>query len=216
MIAMQGPNARVKVAALIGDHAASALELKPFFGRELGQYFIARTGYTGEDGFEVMLPVREAPEFWSALVKAGVAQCGLGARDTLRLEAGMNLYGNDMDENVSPLESGLTWTVAFDPPERDFVGRSALEAQRAQGVPRKLVGLVLEERGVLRGHQKVVAPQGEGELTSGTFSPTLERSIGFARVPASVGDRVQVDIRGKLLPARIVKFPFVRHGKCLI
>ena len=217
MIAVQGPNARAKVATLIGPHAAPALELKPFFGCELGPYFVARTGYTGEDGWEIMLPVADAPKFWDDLKAAGVVQCGLGARDTLRLEAGMNLYGNDMDENVSPLESGLTWTVAFDPPERDFVGRAALEALRRQGIPRKLVGLVLEERGVLRGHQKVVAPgAGEGELTSGTFSPTLERSIGFARVPTGTGDQVQVDIRGKLLPARVVKYPFVRNGKALI
>lgn len=217
MIAVQGPNARTRAATLIGSHAADALELKPFFGRELDPYFIARTGYTGEDGWEIMLPAADAAKFWAALKAAGVAQCGLGARDTLRLEAGMNLYGNDMDENVSPLESGLTWTVAFDPPERDFVGRAALEALRAKGVPRKLVGLVLEERGVLRSHQKVVAPgAGEGELTSGTFSPTLERSIGFARVPAATGTQVQVDIRGKLLPARVVKYPFVRNGKALI
>lgn len=217
MIAVQGPNARTKAATLIGEHAAAALELKPFSGRELGPYFIARTGYTGEDGWEIMLPVAEAAKFWAALKAIGVAQCGLGARDTLRLEAGMNLYGNDMDENVSPLESGLTWTVAFHPPERDFVGRPALEALRKNGVPRKLVGLVLEERGVLRGHQKVIVPGiGEGELTSGTFSPTLERSIGFARVPAAAGAQVQVDIRGKLLPARVVKYPFVRNGKALI
>lgn len=163
-----------------------------------------------------MLPAEDAAKFWAALQAAGVAQCGLGARDTLRLEAGMNLYGNDMDETVSPLESGLTWTVAFDPPERDFVGRGALEALRKNGVPRKLVGLVLEERGVLRGHQKVMTPAGEGELTSGTFSPTLARSIGFARVPAATGAQVQVDIRGKLLPARVVKYPFVRNGKALI
>jgi aminomethyltransferase len=191
--------------------------MKPFFGRELAPYFVARTGYTGEDGWEVMLPAVDAPKFWEDLKALGVAQCGLGARDTLRLEAGMNLYGNDMDENLTPLESGLTWTVAFDPPERDFIGRSALEAQRSAGVPRKLVGLVLEERGVLRSHQKVVVPgSGEGELTSGTFSPTLERSIGFARVPAATGNEVQVDIRGKLLPARVVKYPFVRNGKALI
>ena len=217
MIAVQGPNARSKAATLIGSHAPAALELKPFFGRELGPYFVARTGYTGEDGWEIMLPVAEAPGFWKKLQAAGVAECGLGARDTLRLEAGMNLYGNDMDETVGPLESGLTWTVAFDPPERDFVGRAALEKLRKGGVQRKLVGLVLEDRGVLRGHQKVVAPGvGEGELTSGTFSPTLERSIGFARVPAGAGEQVQVDIRGKLLPARVVKYPFVRNGKALI
>ncbi len=217
MIAIQGPDARAKAATLIGLHAAAALELKHFFGRELGPYFVARTGYTGEDGWEIMLPVTDVPTFWSDLKAAGVAQCGLGARDTLRLEAGMNLYGNDMDENVSPLESGLTWTVAFDPPERDFVGRTALDAARRNGVPRKLVGLILEERGVLRSHQKVVVTGiGEGELTSGTFSPTLERSIGFARVPAATGEQVQVDIRGKLLPARVVKFPFVRNGKALV
>jgi len=222
MIAVQGPNARAKAATLIGERATEALQLKAFFGRDFfdreGQpYFIARTGYTGEDGWEIMLPVADAPKFWSDLRAAGVAQCGLGARDTLRLEAGMNLYGNDMDENLSPLESGLTWTVAFDPAERDFVGRAALEAQRAAGVKRKLVGLVLEDRGVLRSHQRVVAPGvGEGELTSGTFSPTLEKSIGFARVPVATGDRVEVDIRGKLLPARVVKYPFVRNGKPLI
>jgi aminomethyltransferase len=217
MIAVQGPNARTKVAKLLGEHGAAALELKPFHGRELGEYFVARTGYTGEDGFEIMLPATKAAAFWQALKAEGVKECGLGARDTLRLEAGMNLYGNDMDENVSPLESGLTWTIAFDPPERNFVGRAALDAQRSAGVPRKLVGLVLEERGVLRGHQKVIVPDiGEGELTSGTFSPTMERSIGFARVPAATGERVQVDIRGKLLPARVVKFPFVRNGKVLV
>jgi aminomethyltransferase len=217
MIAVQGPNARAKASTLLGTHAAAAQDLKAFFGRELGPYFVARTGYTGEDGWEIMLPIADAPKFWTDLKAAGVAECGLGARDTLRLEAGMNLYGNDMDENVSPLESGLTWTVAFDPPERDFVGRAALDALKKGGVPRKLVGLVLEDRGVLRGHQKVVVPGvGEGELTSGTFSPTLERSIGFARVPAATGEQVQVDIRGKLLGARVVKYPFVRNGKALI
>jgi aminomethyltransferase len=221
MIAVQGPNARAKAATLLGGRADAALAMKPFFGRELAPYFVARTGYTGEDGWEIMLPAAEAAQFWSRLRDAGVAQCGLGARDTLRLEAGMNLYGNDMDENLTPLESGLTWTVAFEPPERDFVGRAALEAQRRAGVARKFVGLLLEERGVLRSHQKVIAhctdgSVGEGELTSGTFSPTLERSIGFARVPAAAGDRVQVDIRGRRLPARVVKYPFVRNGKPLI
>lgn len=216
MIAVQGPNARAKAATLIGAHADAALQLKPFFGRELGPYFIARTGYTGEDGWEIMLPVADAPRFWSDLKAAGVAECGLGARDTLRLEAGMNLYGNDMDENLSPLESGLAWTVVFEPSERDFVGRAALEEQRAAGVKRTLVGLVLEDRGVLRSHQRVVTSAGDGELTSGTFSPTLEKSIGFARVPAVTRDRVQVDIRGKLLPARVVKYPFVRNGKPLV
>ncbi|HEX7013010.1 MAG TPA: glycine cleavage system aminomethyltransferase GcvT [Steroidobacteraceae bacterium] len=217
MIAVQGPNARTKAASLLGALGATALELKPFFGREFAPYFVSRTGYTGEDGWEIMLPAAEAPALWQALKNAGVTQCGLGARDTLRLEAGMNLYGNDMDENVTPLESGLTWTVAFDPPERDFIGRRALEEQKRAGVARKLVGLVLEDRGVLRSHQKVFVPGlGEGELTSGTFSPTLERSIGLARVPAATGERVEVDVRGKRLAARVVKYPFVRQGKALI
>jgi aminomethyltransferase len=217
MVAVQGPNARAKAAQVIGKSADSVLGMKPFFSRQLDSHYVATTGYTGEDGWEVILPAKDIAAFWVALRDAGVAQCGLGARDTLRLEAGMNLYGNDMDENLTPLESGLTWTVAFDPPERDFIGRAALEAQRRGGVARKLVGLVLEERGVLRSHQKVVVPGvGEGELTSGTFSPTLERSIGFARVPAATGEQVQVDIRGKLLAARVVKYPFVRNGKALI
>ena len=178
---------------------------------------MARTGYTGEDGFEIVLPAAEAEPAWRALNAAGVASCGLGARDTLRLEAGMNLYGNDMDESRNPLESGLAWTVAFEPADRDFVGRAALEAIRAGGVPQKLVGLLLEERGVLRSHQKVVvAGIGEGETTSGTFSPTLERSIAFARVPRATGDRVQVDIRGRLLSARVLKLPFVRRGRVLV
>jgi len=213
MIAVQGPHAREKASKLIGQRAAAALELRTFFGRELDGYFIARTGYTGEDGWEIMLPATEVVSFWSKLRDVGVAQCGLGARDTLRLEAGMNLYGNDMDENVTPLESGLSWTVALNPADRDFVGRAALDAQRAKGVQRKLVGLLLEDRGVLRGHQKVVTNVGEGEITSGTFSPTLERSIAFARVPTAAEGQVQVDIRGKLLRATIVKYPFVRHGK---
>jgi len=217
MIAVQGPNAREKAVHVLGDAIAGALDLQPFFGREFGSYFVSRTGYTGEDGWEIALPAAQAPDLWQRLKAAGVAQCGLGARDTLRLEAGMNLHGNDMDESVTPLESGLGWTVAFEPEDRDFIGRSALEALRARGVPRKLVGLVLEERGVLRSHQKVIVPDvGEGELTSGTFSPTLERSIGFARVPSATTDRVLVDIRGKLLPARVVKYPFVRNGKALV
>jgi aminomethyltransferase len=217
MIAVQGPKAREKVTTLIGDRAEPAVELPPFCGRELPPYFISRTGYTGEDGWEIVLPAEEAPSFWQRLKAVGVTECGLGARDTLRLEAGMNLYGNDMDETVTPLESGLAWTVAFDPADRSFIGRDALELLRSRGVPRKLVGLVLEERGVMRSHQKVIVPGiGEGEITSGTFSPTLERSIAFARVPAATTHRVQVDIRGKLLPARVVKYPFVRNGKALI
>ena len=170
-----------------------------------------------EDDFEVMLPAKDVVKAWRDLNALGVASCGLGARDTLRLEAGMNLYGNDMDESKNPLESGLTWTVAFEPAARDFIGRKALESTRARGNIPQFVGLLLEDRGVLRSHQKVIVPGvGAGETTSGTFSPTLERSIAFARVPAGTGDKVQVDIRGKLLNARVVKPPFVRLGKARI
>ena len=217
MLAVQGPEARERVAGLLsGAGAERALALGAFFGAEIDGWFISRTGYTGEDGFEIMLPAHEAEALWRALGGAGVVPCGLGARDTLRLEAGMNLYGNDMDENTNPLESGLAWTVAMGP-ERAFIGREALEALRARGLERKLAGLVLEERGVLRAHQRVIAPgAGEGEITSGTFSPTLERSIALARIPASASDQVQVDVRGRLLAARVVKPPFVRHGKSLV
>jgi aminomethyltransferase len=217
IVAVQGPDAREKAAACLPEACrAPAMALGAFFAVPCGDWLVARTGYTGEDGFEVILPATAVAGFWDALAAAGVAPCGLGARDTLRLEAGMNLYGSDMDESVTPLESGLAWTVAMKD-DREFIGRKALEAQKSAGVPRKLVGLLLEGRGVLRAHQKVQVPGGgEGELTSGTFSPTLERSIGLARVPAGTGERVQVDIRGKLLDARVVKPPFVRHGKALI
>jgi aminomethyltransferase len=218
MLAVQGPEARAKAARLLSPaDGAAALALDSFVGRELGRWFVARTGYTGEDGFEIMMPAADAVPAWRGLNSLGVASCGLGARDTLRLEAGMNLYGNDMDESTDPFESGLGWTVALAPPERDFIGRAALEPIAREGSARKLVGLLLEERGVLRAHQKVLAAAaGEGEITSGTYSPTLERSIALARVPASTGARVQVEIRGKLLGARVVKPPFVRAGQSLI
>ena len=213
MIAIQGPTARDKTTALMAPaERATALELAPFFGAQAGSWFIARTGYTGEDGFEVMLPAADAAAAWTALRAQGIKPAGLGARDTLRLEAGMNLYGNDMDENHHPLESGLAWTVAFDPAGRDFVGRRALEELRSAG-HLELVGLLLDERGVLRSHQKIVPA---GEVTSGTFSPTLNRSIALARVPKTAAAGVQVEIRGKLHTASIVKPPFVRHGKALI
>jgi aminomethyltransferase len=217
MLAVQGPEARARVAALLSRAGAErALALGAFLGAEIEGRFISRTGYTGEDGFEVMLPGPQAESLWRDLTGAGVVPCGLGARDTLRLEAGMNLYGNDMDERTNPLESGLAWTVAMTP-GRTFIGYEALEAFRARGIERKLVGLVLEERGVLRAHQRVIAPgAGEGEITSGTFSPTLERSIALARIPAAALGPVQVEVRGKRLDARVVKPPFVRHGTSLI
>ena len=215
MIAVQGPNARAKTwAAIPGAEAASA-GLKIFQAAAFGDFFIARTGYTGEDGFELTLPADQAAATWDALVGAGVKPCGLGARDTLRLEAGMALYGNDMDETISPLNAGLTWTVDFKDADRDFIGKAALQANPAT---KQVLGLVLEDKGVLRAHQTVFTAQGEGETTSGTFSPTLEKAIAMARLPLGVapGDAVEVDIRGKRLKARVVKASFVRNGKPLI
>ena len=218
MIAVQGPNARSKVGPLLPEALrGAAMALKPFSAAHAGQWFVGRTGYTGEDGFELMLPGRETPGLWRALAEAGVQPCGLGSRDTLRLEAGMNLYGNDMDETRSPLESGLAWTVAWDPAERDFIGRAALEKQRAAGSLPRFVGLVLEGKGVLRDHQKLYDGEREvGEITSGGFSPTLERSIAMARVSADAGATLDVDIRGRRLPVRRVKMPFARNGKVCI
>ncbi|HGG58514.1 MAG TPA: glycine cleavage system aminomethyltransferase GcvT [Gammaproteobacteria bacterium] len=217
MIAVQGPEARNKALSLLSaSEAEEAAALKPFFGSQIGARFIARTGYTGEDGFEIMLHNGEADGFWRSLLAAGVKPCGLGARDTLRLEAGMNLYGNDMDEATTPLEAGLAWTVAFDPPEREFIGRRALEARRAAGALPRFVGLALEGRGVLRGHLPVFVAEGEGVTTSGTFSPTLQKSIAMARIPAGDSREGEVELRGRRLPVRIVDLPFVRRGKALI
>ncbi len=218
MIAVQGPNARDKTAKALGEAMTPAMTLKPFFAVESAmmcgdELFVARTGYTGEDGFEIMLPAAQAGNAWKALLAADVAPIGLGARDTLRLEAGMNLYGQDMDEDTSPLEAGLTWSVAFEPAGRDFIGRAALDAQRETSPARKLVGLVLNGRGVLRAQQKVLTSAGEGETTSGSFSPTLGQAIALARVPADASGACEVEIRSKRLPARIVKYPFVRHGQ---
>ncbi|WP_137821939.1 glycine cleavage system aminomethyltransferase GcvT [Pseudomonas sp. D(2018)] len=218
ILAIQGPSARAKVAELLSTERAALIhELKPFQGLPDGDWFIARTGYTGEDGLEIMLPADQTAGFFNELVGAGIAPIGLGARDTLRLEAGMNLYGQDMTEEASPLVSNMAWTIAWEPESRDFIGRQALEAERAAGVASKLVGLVLEERGVLRAHQVVrVEGVGEGEITSGSFSPTLNKSIAMARVPMATGDRAEVEIRGKWFPVRVVRPNFVRNGKALI
>lgn len=218
ILAIQGPHAREKVAQLLSaPRAALIRELRPFEGVAEGEWFIARTGYTGEDGLEIIFPGLQAPAFFNDLVGAGIAPSGLGARDTLRLEAGMNLYGQDIDETHTPLTSNLGWSIAWEPAERDFIGRAGLLAEIEQGVQEKLVGLVLEERGVLRAHQVVrVAGIGEGEITSGSFSPTLSKSIALARVPMATGDRAEVEIRGKWYPVRVVKPTFVRHGKILI
>lgn len=212
MVAVQGPEARAKVAAVRPALAAATHSLAVFQGIEVGDWFVARTGYTGEDGVEILLPGAEAGAFWRELLAAGVLPCGLGARDTLRLEAGMNLYGNDMTEEVSPLVANMAWTIAWD---HDFIGREALLAEKAAGVATRLVGLILEDKGVLRAHMKVFTADGEGETTSGTFSPTLERAIALARVPAGSAERAEVEIRGKRVPARIVRPPFVRNGRAL-
>ena len=218
MIAVQGPQALEMVKSVVNDDRAALIsDLKPFQGLASGDWFIGRTGYTGEDGLEIMLPAEQSADFWQTLLAAGCKPCGLGARDTLRLEAGMNLYGADMDESISPLAANMAWTIAWEPAERDFIGRQALEAQKAAGDQPKLVGLVLEERAVLRGHQKVIVDGvGEGEITSGTFSPTLGYSIALARVPRATGSRAKVEIRGKLLDVRVVKPCFVRNGQSVI
>ncbi len=212
MIAVQGPNAREKVISLLSPDAAKACgKLGKFVACEADGMFVARTGYTGEDGFEIMVPETKAIEFWSQLLNAGVKAAGLGARDTLRLEAGMALYGQDMDDTVSPYEAGLAWTVALDE-GRDFIGRAALEKQKANGVPRQTIGVVMDEKGVLRHGQSIFTTSGEGEILSGTFSPTLGKSIALARVPAGELGNVEVDIRGKRFHLRPVKYPFVRDG----
>ncbi|WP_312966295.1 glycine cleavage system aminomethyltransferase GcvT [Stutzerimonas kunmingensis] len=218
MLAIQGPHARARTSELVSQARAGLIhDLKPFQGMADGDWFIGRTGYTGEDGLEIILPAQQAPDFLSELVGAGIPPIGLGARDTLRLEAGLNLYGQDMTEDVSPLAANMGWTVAWEPAERDFVGRAALEQQRARDDLPKLVGLVLEERGVLRAHQVVrVNGVGDGEITSGSFSPTLGKSIALARVPAGTAERAEVEIRGKWYPVRVVQPTFVRHGKVLV
>ncbi|WP_449467459.1 glycine cleavage system aminomethyltransferase GcvT [Stenotrophomonas humi] len=218
IIAVQGPQARALVAGLVAESDRAALD-------KLGRFaaldatstdgvplFVARTGYTGEDGYEVLLPQDAVVAFWNALLAAGVKPAGLGARDTLRLEAGMNLYGQDMDEAVSPYEAALSWTVALDE-GRDFIGRPVLEAQKVAGNARQMIGIVMDDKGVLRHGQKVLTANGEGEILSGTFSPTLGKAIAFARVPAGEASDVRVDIRGKEVPVRVVKFPFVRDGQ---
>ena len=218
MIAVQGPTARDRVLGLLdGKDSAVAGKLGKFAAAEViakdgTPLFIARTGYTGEDGFEIVVPEDKTVALWNALLAAGVKPAGLGARDTLRLEAGMNLYGQDMDETVTPYEAGLAWTVTLDE-ARDFTGRNVLEAQKSNGIPRQMIGVVMDGKGVLRHGQKVLTANGEGEILSGTFSPTLGKAIAFARVPAGAPGDVRVDIRGKEVPVRIVTFPFVRDGQ---
>jgi len=217
MIAVQGPKARDIVAGLLADADATKVgKLGRFAAADLagtayGDLFVARTGYTGEDGFEIVVGEAHAIALWNALHAAGVAPAGLGARDTLRLEAGLALYGQDMDETVSPFEAALGWTVALDA-DRAFNGRALLESQ-ADGAPRQMIGLVMDDKGVLRHGQAVATANGAGEILSGTFSPTIGKAIAFARVPAGEPGEVTVDIRGRQVPVRVVKFPFVRNGQ---
>jgi aminomethyltransferase len=211
MIAIQGPEAIARFESASGWRGVA--DIAPFNAVERDDWMVARTGYTGEDGVEIMLPGDPAVALWNALADAGAQPAGLAARDTLRLEAGLNLYGQDMDETTSPLVSNLGWTIAWKPAERNFIGRAALERQRAEGVAGKLTGLVFEGRGVLRHGQRVLTPEGDGVVTSGIFSPTLGYSIALARLPRAAQGECQVDVRGKLLTARIVKPPFVRKGK---
>jgi glycine cleavage system T protein (aminomethyltransferase) len=217
MLAVQGPDARRLAAAMLpAGMRDAALALKPFFGIESGDWFVARTGYTGEDGWEIVVPSDAVAALWNDCIAAGIEPCGLGARDTLRLEAGMNLYGTDMDDETSPLEAGLGWTIAWEPADRDFAGRAALEEVRANTDRRKFTGLLLESKGILRNHQRVIVDGlPDGEITSGGFSPTMQRSIAMARMPAGDYSRAQVDVRGRLLDVRIVKIPFVRNGQVL-
>lgn len=211
MIAVQGPEAVDHIVELLG--AAAVADLKPFRSLTHGDFFIARTGYTGEDGCEIILPGGLADQTWRQLDDRGIVPCGLGARDSLRLEAGLNLYGQDMDTGTTPLESNLGWTVAFDPPERDFIGRPALEKQKSDGVRRKLVGLVLGTGGIPRHGARVITEAGDGVVTSGGFGPTVERPVAMARIPGGAGDEVEVELRGRRRPAQVVKLPFVRKGK---
>lgn len=220
LIAVQGPHAQEKAASLFTDAQREAVSgMKPFFGVEAGDLFIATTGYTGEAGYEIALPNEKAADFWQGLLNAGVKPCGLGARDTLRLEAGMNLYGQEMDEGVSPLAANMGWTIAWEPQDRDFIGRDALEQQREKGTE-QLVGLVMTEKGVLRNELPVHFTDAQGNvqkgvITSGTFSPTLGYSIALARVPAGIGETAVVQIRNREMPVKVTKPVFVRAGKAV-
>jgi aminomethyltransferase len=222
MIAVQGPEAKALAAKVFSaEQNAAVAGMKPFFGVQAGDLFIATTGYTGEEGYEIVVPEHQACDLWQALLDAGVAPCGLGARDTLRLEAGMNLYGQDMDESISPLAANMAWTIAWEPSNRDFIGRVALEAQKAAGDQPKLVGLLMEEKGVLRTGMPVSFTNAQGEvrtgvITSGSFSPTLGLSIALARVPRDIGETAEVELRKKLVTVKVTKPAFVLNGQKLV
>ena len=217
MLAVQGPQAIEKTLTILSAAQIDAVStLTNFECVDVDNWFFARTGYTAEDGFEIIVPQELIVPLWNDLLRAGVKPCGLASRDTLRLEAGMLLYGQDMDESTTPLESGLAWTVKWEPEDRGFIGMGALFSQKQQGIELKMVGLTLLDKGIMRHDQKVVI-EGcpDGIITSGSYSPTLEHSIALARVPAKTGDHVMVDIRGKLVPAKVGKPRFVKHGKAI-
>ncbi len=217
MIAVQGPNAIYKTLSVLNPAQIDAVStIRAFECVDVENWFFARTGYTGEDGLEIIVPKEQVVQLWLDLVKAGVKPCGLAARDTLRLEAGMLLYGQDMDETTTPLESGLAWTVKWEPQERNFIGMGALLSQKQDGVRRKMVGLTLLDKGIMRHGQRVVVEgRSDGIITSGGYSPTLDKSIALARVPVETGDQVMIDIRGKLIPAKVGKPRFVKEGKAI-
>lgn len=214
MLAVQGPNAIQKTLTILNPMQADNVStLAPFECADVDNWFFARTGYTGEDGLEIIVPQHAISTLWTSLVNAGVQPCGLAARDTLRMEAGLLLYGQDMDELTSPLESGLAWTVKSLPDDRIFIGKGALLLQQKQGVKRKLVGLTLQDKGVMRsGYRVIVDGHPDGIITSGTYSPTLAKSIALARVPIETDQQVMVEIRGKLFPAQVGKPRFIKHG----
>ena len=212
MLAIQGPQAMEMLSSVRPQWKAAIEQIKPFSAQQVGEALVARTGYTGEDGFEVALPAGDAIALWDELLAAGVSPCGLGARDTLRLEAGMALYGQDMDELTLPAEAGLSWTISLKDPRRLFIGRDSIE----QFTPAmQMLGLKLLDRGVMRSHMQVQTDHGAGEVTSGTMSPTLGVSIAMAKLPlkTKAGDQVRVEIRGKAVTAEVCPLPFVRHGK---
>ncbi len=214
LIALQGPKADQILQNLVTEDLDS---MTAFTHKTVtingAAAFIARTGYTGEDGYEIMLDPKSAQQLWRSLLQAGVTPCGLGARDTLRLEAAMSLYGQEIDDTVSPLEAGLGWVVHLKD-KGDFIGRDVLEQQKSAGVTRRLVGLEMSGRYIAR-HDYRVMFQGKavGEVTSGTLAPTVEKAIALAYVPKELskpGQALEVEIRGKLYPATVVKKPFYR------
>jgi aminomethyltransferase len=218
MIAIQGPTALATLGQTIPSLAIACAELNVFHAQEIdtpyGMIMVARTGYTGEDGAEILVAENQTAKIWDLLVKNGAIPAGLGARDTLRIEAGMNLYGQDMNTEINPLDAGLGWTIDRSS-DRHFIGKNALEEKGQSSV---FLGLLLQDKGILRAHQIVKTNFGDGEITSGTYSPSLEKSIALARLPLNnkVGDQVKVIIRDKELNAIVVKPPFVRHGKALV